>query len=67
MLTRIEKLQDEFFRCSECNEIHNEVFLENGCCKDAPIRVSIIKDVAIVIQCVNCGAEITRFRFSKSK
>ncbi len=65
MLTKIEKLQEEFFRCSECNEIHNEVFVENSCCKDAPIQVFVIKDVAIIIQCAECEKEITRFKFSK--
>lgn len=65
--TKLEKLQDEFFRCSICNELHDAVFVINDCCEDAPVEVLVVKDDSVILQCAECGSEITRFKFSANK
>jgi hypothetical protein len=64
MKTHIEKLKDNFFKCTcGCNDILPEVYIHSRCHPDAAVYVKVIKDKHISIECAVCGEEITRFNF----
>ena len=67
MKTQIEKLQKNFFRCKDCgcNKIHDSVYIHSSCHSYSPTWLHVVKDKYIIVECAECGKEITRFNFAE--
>ena len=63
MKTHLEELKEDFFKCANCDEIHDEMYIHSSCHFREPVHVLAVKDKYLLIKCAICSKEVTRINF----